>query len=95
MRRHPSCVFGSHHASSTADAVVRTSEIAISKQLQELMLDSPSLEPRFAADLEDSDLSATLLAAGETGLPENRFPATCPFSADQLLDEGYWPEASG
>lgn len=64
------------------------------KQLQELMLDSPSLKPRFAADLEDGYLSATLLAAGETGLPETQFPATCPFSAEQLLDEGYWPEAS-
>ena len=64
------------------------------KQLQELMLDSPSLKPRFAEDVEDSYLSAALLAAGETGLPETRLPATCPFSAEQLLDEGYWPEAS-
>ncbi|MEA1049544.1 DUF29 domain-containing protein [Lamprobacter modestohalophilus] len=63
------------------------------KQLQELMLDSPSLAPRFAADLEDSYLSAILLAAGETGLPETQFPPTCPFSAEQLLDQDYWPEA--
>lgn len=63
------------------------------KQLQELMLDSPSLTPRFAADLEDSYLSARLLAAGETGLPETQFPPTCPFSAEQLLDQGYWPQA--
>jgi len=31
MRSHPRCVFGSHNASNTADAVVRTSEIAIGK----------------------------------------------------------------
>lgn len=31
LRSHPRCVFGSHNASNTADAVVRTSEIAISK----------------------------------------------------------------
>jgi D-3-phosphoglycerate dehydrogenase len=31
MRSHPRCVFGSHNASNTADAVLRTSEIAISK----------------------------------------------------------------
>ncbi|MBK5940837.1 hypothetical protein CCR96_16585 [Halochromatium roseum] len=49
--------------------------------------------PRFAADLEDSYLSARLLAAGETGLPETPFPPTCPFSAEQLLDQDYWPEA--
>lgn len=31
LRAHPHCVFGSHNASNTVDAVVRTSEIAISK----------------------------------------------------------------
>lgn len=31
LRQHPHCVFGSHNASNTADAVQRTSEIAISK----------------------------------------------------------------
>ena len=33
LRRHPRCVLGSHNASNTADAVTRTSEIAISKLL--------------------------------------------------------------
>jgi D-3-phosphoglycerate dehydrogenase / 2-oxoglutarate reductase len=31
LRSHPNCVFGSHNASNTADAVARTSEIAIGK----------------------------------------------------------------
>jgi D-3-phosphoglycerate dehydrogenase len=31
LRTHPRCVFGSHNASNTADAVTRTSEIAIDK----------------------------------------------------------------
>lgn len=31
LRTHPRCVFGSHNASNTADAVTRTSEIAIGK----------------------------------------------------------------
>lgn len=31
LRQHPRCVFGSHNASNTADAVERTSEIAIGK----------------------------------------------------------------
>lgn len=31
LRTHPRCVFGSHNASNTADAVQRTSEIAIDK----------------------------------------------------------------
>ena len=31
LRTHPHCIFGSHNASNTSDAVVRTSEIAIAK----------------------------------------------------------------
>lgn len=31
LRIHPRCIFGSHNASNTADAVTRTSEIAIAK----------------------------------------------------------------
>jgi len=31
LRQHPHCVFGSHNASNTADAVERTSHIAIQK----------------------------------------------------------------
>jgi D-3-phosphoglycerate dehydrogenase / 2-oxoglutarate reductase len=38
LRKHPRCVFGSHNASNTADAVARTSEIAIEKLMQFLNL---------------------------------------------------------
>jgi D-3-phosphoglycerate dehydrogenase len=34
MRNHPHCVFGSHNSSNTADAVTRTSEIAIEKMIE-------------------------------------------------------------
>ncbi len=34
LRSHPRCVFGSHNASNTADAVARTSEIAIGKLME-------------------------------------------------------------
>lgn len=34
LRTHPRCVFGSHNASNTADAVVRTSQIAIDKIME-------------------------------------------------------------
>lgn len=37
LRQHPRCVFGSHNASNTADAVARTSEIAIDKLAEFLM----------------------------------------------------------
>jgi len=34
LRNHPRCVFGSHNASNTADAVARTSELAVGKLFQ-------------------------------------------------------------
>lgn len=34
LRTHPRCIFGSHNASNTADAVIRTSEIAIRKLIE-------------------------------------------------------------
>jgi len=34
LRTHPRCIFGSHNASNTSDAVIRTSKIAISKLME-------------------------------------------------------------
>ena len=62
------------------------------KQLDELLQDSPSLRPRFEEILEDSYLTARLLAAGETGLQEAAFPERCPFGPLELLDDRFWPE---
>ena len=62
------------------------------KQLVDLLSDSPSLKPRLTDELQDSYVSARMLAAGETGLSEASLPETCPFSVDQMLDEGFWPD---
>ena len=31
-------------------------------------------------------------AAAETGLPAATFPEACPWTVEQLLDEGFWPD---
>jgi hypothetical protein len=64
------------------------------KQMGELLSDSPSHRNRLVDDLQDSYVSARLLAAGETGLCETAFPENCPFSIDQILDEGFWPHSA-
>jgi D-3-phosphoglycerate dehydrogenase len=38
LRNHPHCVLGSHNASNTADAVARTSELAVGKLINFLVL---------------------------------------------------------
>ncbi len=65
------------------------------QQIQDILVDSPSLRARLSASLENEYQRALVLAAIETGLPKSTFPADCPFSAEQILDYDWWPEASG
>ncbi len=62
------------------------------KQLAGLLSDSPSLRPQLQDELQDSYISASLLAPGDTGLAEALFPEQCPFSIDQLIDPDYWAD---
>ena len=63
------------------------------KQLNGLLSDSPSLLSQLMEELQDSYVSARMLAAGETGLSERVFPENCPFTIDQMLGEGFWPDS--
>lgn len=56
-----------------------------------LLRESPSLRPTLAATLEAAYRAARREAAQETGLASDRFPATCPFTLEQVLDEDWWP----
>lgn len=35
---------------------------------------------------------AILKASADTGFLESTFPATCPWSFEQIMDEEFWPE---
>ncbi|MEO0375418.1 MAG: DUF29 domain-containing protein [Cyanobacteria bacterium P01_A01_bin.17] len=64
------------------------------KRLQYAFKDSPSLRNYYAAVIEESYKIARELAADETELDVNVFPAECPYTytSKQILDDGYWPE---
>ena len=64
------------------------------RQLASLMSDSPSLRPRAASVLARLYLHACQLAAAETGLPEDEFPGTCPWTVSQVLDSHFWPDSN-
>jgi hypothetical protein len=53
---------------------------------------SPSLKGLPAEVLADEHATARLLAAGETGLPEDVFPLDCPFTIEQILNNSFLPE---
>lgn len=60
-------------------------------EVADVLKQNPSLRPRLEDWLSDAYRKAILYAAGETGLDEQNFPATCPFAMDQILDD-YWPD---
>ena len=61
-------------------------------EIAELLEDSPSLEPKIGELVARRYRAARSRAALETGLSEDTFPSTCPFSEDQMLDASYWPD---
>ena len=54
--------------------------------------DNPSLKPLPPSALAAAYRDAVLEAVAETGLPDSTFPAPCPWSFEQALDSGFWPE---
>ena len=61
------------------------------RRIRRLLGEMPSLRPH----LEESVLAvypdAVEATIDETGLPKDCFPATCPFSLDQILDAEFFP----
>jgi hypothetical protein len=51
-----------------------------------------SLRSKLPVSLAWAYPRAKQLAAQDTGLPLATFPATCPWSLEQLLDEDFWPD---
>ena len=61
-------------------------------EIEELPADSPSLRPVVQDTLSAVYARARRKAISETGLPENAFPADCPFTPEQILSEDFLPE---
>lgn len=53
---------------------------------------SPSLRGHPGEVLKDEYRLARLKASGETGLAEDAFPTTCPFTIEQVLDSEFLPD---
>ena len=52
--------------------------------LEDVLSDNPGLEPRMTQALERAYRNARTEAARETGLEEDTFPATCPYSFEDI-----------
>jgi hypothetical protein len=60
-------------------------------QLRLLLRDSPSLRPQVPTFVAEVYPAARTEASDETGLPETTFPQECPWVAEQILDDDFWP----
>ena len=62
-------------------------------QIEQLFAESPSLRPLAAGMLLQAYAIARVRAIAETGLADDAFPASCPFTLDEVLSPAYLPEA--
>jgi hypothetical protein len=53
--------------------------------------DNPSLRPLLPQAMASAYRIARREAVAETGLPGGTFPDVCPWMADEVLDDGFWP----
>jgi hypothetical protein len=63
-------------------------------QLVRLLRDNPSLRPEVSTLIAEGYAHARRRAIGETRLLAAVFPPACPWTADQVCDAEFWPEAS-
>lgn len=61
------------------------------RAIDRLLKESPSLRRRIPELVASIYVDATFNAANETGLSEARFPASCPYTFEDLLNADYWP----
>lgn len=57
-----------------------------------VLRDNPGLNPSLDQVMTDAYQMATINAAQETGLDENSFPASCPWSLLEAANQDFYPE---
>jgi hypothetical protein len=61
------------------------------RDIRLILEDSPSLRRQVPDMIEADYQDVRLNARDETGLPLETFPETCPWTAEQVLDQAFWP----
>jgi hypothetical protein len=60
--------------------------------INDLLEDSPSLRHDIHEKIKKAYKKARIKAEDETGIDKERFPEICPFSAEEIMDEEFFPE---
>ena len=59
--------------------------------VMELIDDNPSLRPLLDERIRKAYQQGVLLAVKETDIDERKFPQSCPYTKEQILDLGFYP----
>lgn len=73
----------------------RSWRLSVAEQRRELLdhlADNPSLKAKLREAIGSAYALALLAAERETGLERTTFPDQCPYSYDQMVDDGFWPD---
>ena len=76
--------------SNSWKASIREHRQRVARQLK----DSPSLKPYLQEIFADCYQDARLLAADETELPAQTFPADCPYSVSDTQNSDFWGDGA-
>jgi exonuclease V gamma subunit len=63
------------------------------RRIHRALLSSPSLRSYLTTILDDCYRSARSQASDETGLDLDRFPESCEYAIDRILDDEYLPDS--
>jgi hypothetical protein len=69
----------------------RSTIIQQREQIADLLAESPGLKSQFDEAIAGAYSTAVRLAHKETRLPLATFPTQCPYAAEQLLDDNFFP----
>ncbi|MGI9279753.1 MAG: DUF29 domain-containing protein [Endozoicomonas sp.] len=62
------------------------------EDVQEILLDNPSLKPRVTELYSKAYQRAVVLTVKQTGLPTQTFPRECPWTYEQVMKDGWLPK---
>ncbi|HII0044728.1 DUF29 domain-containing protein [Klebsiella variicola] len=78
-----------------SDRQTRSWKLTIEEQRRKavrVLTENPSLKHRIPEIIADAYGDAVISAERETNIRRTVFPATCPWSFEQALDDTFWPE---
>ena len=80
--------FQSERKGSSWQATIRIQRRDLSAHLK----DNQSLKSQLPSAVSYAYENAVIAASAETDLPEDTFPATCPWLFEQMIGDGFWPK---